>query len=250
MPVLDFVVRPLFSMPRWRALARGLCGIVVAGLLVACVNREPQERAAFIAFLRDHVVVMQGVIAPPLTPELREAIGGYDKHYEVLTVFQASVRGALRTSDEATQTLSVHTVEELLERRAQWLNLRAEVHRQATDLPRALAQARQARADLMQAAELKTVYDQAFEAAVERPARELEPLWPLLESTLASALDAADFVALRQGEIATKGPLTQVRDPSVRDALNARLAAFNQHADELGQARQRYCALNPQSCAR
>ncbi|WP_176456917.1 DUF3053 family protein [Bordetella genomosp. 5] len=223
---------------------------MAAGLLVACVNREPQERAAFIAFLRDHVVVMQGVIAPPLTPELREAIGGYDKHYEVLTVFQAGVRDALRTSDEATQTLSVHTVEELLERRAQWLNLRAEVHRQATELPRALAQARQARADLMQAAELKTVYDQAFEAAVERPARELEPLWPLLESTLASALDAADFVALRQGEIATKGPLTQVRDPSVRDALNARLAAFNQHADELGQARQRYCALNPQSCAR
>ncbi|MFJ1302949.1 DUF3053 family protein [Pseudomonadota bacterium AL_CKDN230030165-1A_HGKHYDSX7] len=238
------------SLTRWRVYGRGLCCVAAACLLAGCVNREPEERAAFIRFLRDHVVDMQGVIAPPLTPEVREAIGGYDKHYDVLAVFQSHVRDALRTADEATQTLSVHTVEELLQRRAQWLTLRAELHRQASDLPRSLAQARQARADLMQADELKVVYGQAFEAAVERPARELEPLWPLLESTLASALEAADFVALRQGEIATKGALTQVRDPSVRDQLNARLAEFNQHAGELGQARQRYCALDPRACAR
>ncbi|OZI32805.1 hypothetical protein CEG14_18115 [Bordetella genomosp. 1] len=236
------------SAMRWRAPWRLAACVLAALALAGCVDREPQQRAAFIHWLDGRVAPMQGAVAPPMPDDTREAIGGYARHYAVIEAFQTEMTQALRVSGEATQLLSVHTVEDLLARRDRLLALRAELHRVQASVPKALVDARRARADLIQAPGLKTAYDAAFAAAVERPAQALPPLWPLIEPTLASALQAADFIALRQGEIASEGPLTQVRDPSVRDALNARLVELNLHSEALGQARTRWCALAPAEC--
>ncbi|CPP00782.1 lipoprotein [Bordetella pertussis] len=55
-------------------------------------------------------------------------------------------------------------------------------------------------------------------------------------SVTADARRVAGFVARHRDQVDTDGPLTQVRDPSVRSELNVLLQALNGRSDQVSQA--------------
>ncbi|WP_262340245.1 DUF3053 domain-containing protein, partial [Bordetella pertussis] len=49
--------------------------LAVVLALAGCVNREPEERAAFIAYLEQVAAPQAGVVAAPPDPPTRKALG-------------------------------------------------------------------------------------------------------------------------------------------------------------------------------
>ncbi|ANY15773.1 hypothetical protein BBN53_07560 [Bordetella pseudohinzii] len=213
--------------------------------LQACTQHEPEERAAFIHWLRE-----AGGAAPDAAT--LEHFGDYARQYAVIGDYQQALRRAAGTIRQALAALPVHALEDLSARRERLQALRASLHRDQQDLEQAYRQALSQRADLLQAADLKQAYDQAFERLVIGRQAAIGPLWDLLEAPLSLSLKVADFAAVHQDQIATFGSLTQVRDPSVRDALNDLLAALNAQSRALEQAAalcaaQAWCPSGPAS---
>lgn len=200
--------------------------------VAACSQNEPRERAALIAWLQ------QDSPAAPDTETLKQ-FGEYQRQYAVIGDYRQALAHAAHGMSQALAELPAHSLAEISARRERLLALRASIHREQQRLEQAYRQALSQRADLLQAADLKTAYDQAFERLVIGPQAAIGPVWDLLEGPLSASLKVADFAALHQDQIATTGPLTQVQDPSVRDALNALLDTLNAQSRNLERAAAR-----------
>ncbi|WP_262357026.1 DUF3053 domain-containing protein, partial [Bordetella pertussis] len=74
--------------------------LAVVLALAGCVNREPEERAAFIAYLEQVAAPQAGVVAAPPDPPTRAA--------------HAAVREALAAQQAALQALRLHSVDEIV----------------------------------------------------------------------------------------------------------------------------------------
>ncbi|AHV94100.1 DUF3053 family protein [Bordetella holmesii] len=224
--------------PLVRRLARMLAGsyglraalIVSVALAVGgCTQNEPQERAALIAWLQ------QDSNAAPDAGTLRR-FGDYRQHHAVIGAYLQVQAGASHSIEQALSELPAHSVQEVASRRERLLVLRASLHREQQHLEQAYRQAVSQRKDLMQAPDLKVAYDQAFERLVTHPQAVMVSLMDLLEEPLSVSLKVADFVALHQDQITVAGPVTQVMDPTVRDALNALLDTLNAQSRALQRA--------------
>ncbi|QWF38301.1 DUF3053 family protein [Bordetella hinzii] len=225
-----------FSGPARRGALRAVLAACLALGAQACTQHEPEERAALIHWLRE-----SGGAAPDA--QTLKGFGDYAGQYAVIGDYQQALSRAAGTIRQALTELPVHALEDLSARRERLLALRASLHRDQQDLEQAYRQALSQRADLLQAADLKRAYDQAFESLVVERQAAIGPLWDLLEAPLSLSLKVADFAAVHQDQIATFGSLTQVRDPSVRDALNALLTALNAQSRALERAAALCAAL-------
>ncbi|WP_316241879.1 DUF3053 family protein, partial [Bordetella pertussis] len=67
---------------RFMRFGWGLPALAVVLALAGCVNREPEERAAFIAYLEQVAAPQAGVVAAPPDPPTRKALGDYEAQYE------------------------------------------------------------------------------------------------------------------------------------------------------------------------
>ncbi|WP_262393741.1 DUF3053 domain-containing protein, partial [Bordetella pertussis] len=94
--------------------------LAVVLALAGCVNREPEERAAFIAYLEQVAAPQAGVVAAPPDPPTRKALGDYEAQYEPMEAAHAAVREALAAQQAALQALRLHSVDEIVARQDGW----------------------------------------------------------------------------------------------------------------------------------
>lgn len=221
-------------------------GLLLAALALAgCVNKEPEQRAAFIAWLQARVIDAPGAGAPALDPAQREALGDYAEHYRVLADFAAVAASATRRLASALEHEELHSLAQLQARHDALQADRQALADARASLDKALARAQAERAELKQPADVQPVYAQAYDQAVTQPAARLGALLQVAAAAVDDAVRAADFVARHREQIVIDAESASVRDPSVQRELNQLLDALNSHAAAVDQAQRSLRALAP-----
>lgn len=224
-------------MSLWRAC---LAGLAMASMLfmTACVNKEPQERVAFIQLLQSRVTSDALLPLAALTKAEKEAVGDYDDAYGVMTDFQqemAKAAGALR---DVLAVETLRSVGEIVERKAAFEAARKTLADSAGKLQDARAKADKARASLTLPEDLAPVYDGVYDDAVTAPAAELMQAATRMDSVAHDAIGIADFVAANAAEIELVDGQARVATPTLQQELNLRLQGLNAQSAGLAEARE------------
>lgn len=212
--------------------------------LAACVNREPQERAAFIVWLQVQIIDAPQARVPDLDKTQHDELGDYVKQYKVLSNFQ-------HLAQEHRLNLAGTLEHEQLNTLAQ-LQARSDVlkaDRQALLAGQQAMQQAQSRAaaeltEWEQPPDLKPIYAQAYDKVVTQPALVLGALSSTALSALNDALAVIDFMDLHADQITLQGDAAAVRDPSVQAELNLLLQTLNSHSAAVQDAQARLRALH------
>lgn len=219
-----------------RACMAGMA-VVSMLLLTACVNKEPQERAAFIQLLQARMNNVTLVPIGLLSKSEREAIGDYDDAYEVMSEFQDAMAKAAAPLREVLGVETIRSVGEIVERKGRLEAARKTLAGSAAQVQAARAKADKARAELALPPDLAPVYDGVYDEAVTAPAADLMDAAARMDAVARDALGIADFVAANASDILLKDGETRVAKPTLQQELNLRLQALNAQSDGLEAAR-------------
>lgn len=216
-----------------------VAGLAMASMLLlsACVNKEPQERVAFIQLLQAR---MNGATLVPigaLSKAEKEAVGGYADAYEVITDFQDALTEAAQPLREVLAVETIRSVGDIVERKDSFEAARKTLAESASKLQSARAKADKARAALALPADLAPVYDGVYDEAVSAPAAEMMDAASKMDSAARDALGVADFVADHAEEVLLVEGQAQVATPTLQQELNLRLQGLNAQSEGLEQAR-------------
>ncbi|MGS1006440.1 DUF3053 family protein [Achromobacter anxifer] len=226
-----------------------LLGLATASLLFlsACVNKEPQERAAFIQLLQSRMgsasLLPIGVLSEPE----KEAVGGYAEAYEVITDFQEALAQAAVSMRDVPEIETLRSVAEIVERRTRFEAARKTLAEQAAEIQRAQAKADKARAALALPPDLAPVYDGVYDEAVTAPAAELLEAAAAMDAVARDALGVADFVAAHAQDILLLDGQARVATLTLLQELNLRLQGLNAQSQVLERARATLMQLAGQS---
>lgn len=224
-------------MSLWRAC---LMVLAAASLLfaTACVNKEPQERAAFIQLLQARVNSDALLSMPALSKAEKEAVGDYADAYEVITDFQQKMAKSAQDMHAVLELETIRSVGEIVQRQRGFEAARKTLADSAGRLEDARAKADSARAKLELPADLAPVYDGVYDEAVTGPATELMRSASKLDSVARDALAVGAFVAANAGDIQLVDDQARVATPTLQQELNLRLQGLNAQSDALTQARR------------
>lgn len=220
--------------------------LLVAALplvLAACGDKEPEQRAAFIQYLQTRIVDKPGVRVPKLTDEEQKSFGDYASHYAVITDFNAGMDAAVKPLSGIIQKSAPRSLNDIVTRRDDMKAAQQSLSDMGVALKDQQTKADVAHAQLKQPADLKTVYDKAYEKTVSLPADTFRDVLPQLNATFDSGLKIADYVEAHKTQIEISGPITKVNDPAVQAELNQLLQNLNDQARNLQQAHTRMQAL-------
>ena len=221
------------------ALRACLLGLATASMLFlsACVNKEPQERAAFIQLLQSRMSSASLVPMGNLSEPEKEAVGGYTDAYEVITDFQEALAQAAASMRDVPEIETLRSVAEIVERRARFEAARKTLAEQAAEVQRAQAKADKARAALALPPDLAPVYDGVYDEAVTAPAAELLDAAAAMDAVARDALGVADFVAAHAQDILLLDGQARVATLTLLQELNLRLQGLNAQSQVLERAR-------------
>ncbi|CAB3885657.1 hypothetical protein LMG26858_03465 [Achromobacter anxifer] len=216
-----------------------LLGLATASMLflTACVNKEPQERAAFIQLLQSRMSSASLVPIGALSEQEKEAVGGYADAYGVIAGFQESMAQAAAAMREVPAVETIHSVGEIVERKPRFEAARKTLAEQVANLQQAQAKADKARGALALPADLAPVYDGVYDEAVTAPATDLMDAAANMDAVARDALGIADFVAAHAQDILLADGQARVAMPTLQQELNLRLQGLNSQSDVLERAR-------------
>lgn len=208
--------------------------------MVACGSGEAAQRQAFIAFLQQRIVDKPGVHVPQVPAEEQKTWGEYAKHYAVITDFNNGLSEQVSKPMQAVVARgAVNSLQALGERRGDVAAARQGLAELQQALARQLASADKSRAALQQPADLKVVYDAAYERDVAGPARAMKEIFPVGLASMDAALELADFIKTNSSKVRINGSTVEVNDPHLRAELATRLKAMNTHGQAVMAAQQR-----------
>ncbi|SSW72239.1 DUF3053 family protein [Achromobacter agilis] len=216
-----------------------LLGLATASmlLLAACVNKEPQERVAFIQLLQSRID--SGALVPlaVLSEPEKEAVGDYADAYEVIADFQQAMVKAAVSMRDVLAVETIRSVGDIVERRPRFEAARKALAENAAKLEDARAKADKARAAMTLPPDLAPVYDGVYDEAVTAPAAELMDAASKMDAVARDALGVAEFVAAHEDDILLVDGQTLVTMPTLQQELNLRLQGLNAQSDGLERAR-------------
>lgn len=227
-----------------RALLGGI--LALAALPLAACDEEPAQRKAFMAFLQTRILDKPGIHVARPTADEAKSFGDYAKHYAVVTDFHDALnRRVMGPLNEAMRNGSMRSIPDLLARRAELDGARRSMAELRGAIAEEAARAEAARAALKQPADLKPVFDAAFERNVAGPAKAFQESLPAGEAAIAAALDVASYLDQHRGRIEARGTTVQmlVPDPALQREITARVEAMTARAREAQAAQQRLQAM-------
>ena len=209
--------------------------------LAACGPSESDQRAAFIAFLKERIVDKPGIHLPVPTDDERKSFGPYAAQFDVIANFNHALDAASKDTIGKMSVMSgARSIEAILAKKDQFATLGQDIDKFASDTRTQLAAADAARAALPpQPDDLKPVYAAAYDRDVTAPAAAWLEVSPPLKSTVASVLDLATFVEAHRGAVTTEGGVIQVKDPKLLEPLNALKKTVNDNAEAINGQMQK-----------
>jgi hypothetical protein len=218
-----------------------LAWIVTATLfLAACGGNEGQQRKAFTEFLQTRILDKPGVHVPKLSDEERAQFGPYADHYAVITAFNEAMDKSVSPKlSAAVSSGSIRSLSDVVVHRDRLEAAKAGIDEMGRALSDALAQADAAHAKLDQPADLKPVYDKAYDRLVTQPASAFRDIVPVMDKVLGEAVDLGAYIDAHRGKVRVSGPMIETSDPAIQAAINDRLQSLqsNQQAVQSAQAR-------------
>jgi hypothetical protein len=214
--------------------------VVLAFTLAGCGDQEVAQRKSFIEFLQTRIIDKPGVHVPALTTELEDKLGVYAKHYAVITTFNSdmdqSVSGFL---PKAMRVASVSSIADAVARRDAIAAVRGQMSEMRAALAQKLAAAEAARAGLTQPADLKPVYDAAFDRDVRSTALGFEKELPLFEDAMTSILTLTDYLNSHRDKVTVQGSIVSANDPTTRAEVTALLDDITKKTQQLQDSQRR-----------
>lgn len=206
-----------------------LAACLVAGLaLVSCGPSEPDQRAAFIAFLQNDVLSKPGARVPALSEERRKAFGDYAAQYEVITRFHETMNASVgKPMQDVLARAAPGSIEEVVKRKGDIEAVRAGMATMREALDKAAAAADQARAAMKQPDDLAGVYGKAFDKLVVQPVGAVREIFPATDGAMTSVLALADLIEKNKAAIKLNGSLIEVTDAKLRAKVQEAMTAMN-----------------------
>lgn len=209
-------------------------------LLASCGSSDAEQRKAFVTFLQTHVLDKPGMHVPQLTEEERVSFGHYADDYAVITDFNKTMTESVSPRLTAAMSAgSISSVEDVVTRRPQLETVKSSMGVMANVLRNDIARTDAAHAKLDQPAEVKLVYDKAYDRLVTQPAAAFKAIVPVMTTVLGQAIDLGGYVDAHRAALKVSGSMVQTTDPTVRVAINDRLQSLqaSQRAVQSAQAR-------------
>ncbi len=208
-------------------------------LLAGCEN-EPAERKAFIEFLQTRIIDKAGVHVPRPNAEERAPWGRYASHYDIILKFHQAMGEKIgKPLAGEMQRGRIQTMQDLVDRYADLKSVHGSLQRFEPLLNEELTRADEARMALPQPADLKSVFEAAFERDVRGPAAGIKEALPPALATLKAGLDLGDFLISNRGRVKVQGPLIETSDPALQREIQSRLAALQELQKKSQEAQRR-----------
>lgn len=217
--------------------------VLLATMLAACGDKEPEQRAAFMQFLQTRLIDKPGVRVPKLTDEEKKSLGGYAEHYAVITEFSSGMDTSIKPLGSLIQKARLRSLGDIIAHREDLEMVRTAANNIATVLNTQQSRADAARGQLRQPDDLKKVYDKAYDKTVTLPASTYREVLPQINATIDSSLKIIDYVNQHKAQIEISGSAVRVNDPAVQENLNALLQDLNTQARSTQQAQARVQAI-------
>lgn len=217
--------------------------VLLATMLAACGDKEPEQRAAFMQFLQNRLIDKPGVRVPKLTDEEKKSLGGYAEHYAVITEFSSGMDTSIKPLGSLIQKARLRSLGDIIAHREDLEMVRTAANDIATVLNTQQSRADAARGQLRQPDDLKKVYDKAYDKTVTLPASTYREVLPQINATIDSSLKIIDYVNQHKAQIEISGSAVRVNDPAVQENLNALLQDLNTQARSTQQAQARVQAI-------
>jgi Protein of unknown function (DUF3053) len=222
------------------ALLLRVAALILVVALVAGCDDEPAQRKAFIEFLQTRITDKPGLHVPHLTADEAKSFGPYARQYAIITDFNDGLdKSVAKPMQEAINHGAIHSVDEVVSRRADFVAARDGVAQLRAAIDKQLAAADAARAALKQPADLKEVFDKAYDKDVTTPAKAFADIFPDLSQALTAIVDLGDFLEAHKDKITVNGPMIQTTDPSLQPQLQALVNALTAKNEAIGKAQAR-----------
>ncbi len=219
--------------------------IALSITLLACGDKEPEQRQAFITFLQTRVIDRPGIRIPRLTPEEESAFGPYKDHFAVIADFNRGMNDEVaKPVRDILDKGMPHTIEGLLERREDLKILREAMARLAAALTTHTAKADAARKALSQPEDLAKVYDAAYAKTVTELAAAFSgSFYTAVDKSFATIERLADLLHANRDRIEISGFMVTTSDAGLQQKVAAALDEFNTSQTELNEAQSGFRKL-------
>lgn len=219
---------------RRRALTHLSALSVGAALTLAGCGSEAGERKAFIEFLQTRVLNTPRAAVPKLTEAQRKSFGPYAAHYDIITSFNQEMTDAPLTKMMAAMQ-GVRSLPQLIAKRTQVSELLASIPQAEQDVKARIDRATAAKNALSQPADLKTVYDAAFDKLVTRLGDVMLQLLPAMKGMLAATMELVTYVEQNPKEVTIVGSTVQATSQASLDKVNVLLKKLEAEAGNVAK---------------
>jgi len=217
--------------------------LAVASSLGGCGN-EAGQRAAFITFLQNRIINKPGLHIPILSDKETADIGSYADQYRIMSGFHHKLNEAISDDiDRATKIGSPHSLRELADHRAIVPLLNSSMAKMKDALDQAEANADAAHKALQQPADLKAVYDKAYDHMVTKPAAAYREIISLMLSAFPAVADLADYLDGHRNAIEYRGDAPLSNDPVVQSRLVTLMKAAAKSSEISAEGKRKMRAM-------
>jgi len=219
--------------------------LAIATLFLAgCSGNEGEQRAAFTGFLQSRVLDKPGVHVPHLTDDERDRFGAYADDYAVIADFNKAMDESVSPKmTAAVRAGSITSIEDAVTQRARLETARTGMSEMGSALTTALAKADAAHAKLDQPADVKAVYDKAYDRLVTQPAAAFKEIVPVMDTVLGEAIDLGKYLDEHRSSVQLSGSMIQTNDPAIQAAVNEKLQSLQAKQQAVRSAQVRLQAV-------
>ncbi|MFI8416031.1 DUF3053 domain-containing protein [Serratia sp. NPDC078593] len=197
------------SITRWLAPVLALLAVMQ---LTACGDKEPEQRKAFIEYLQN-TVMRSGVKIPTLSEDQKQKFGNYAGDYAILVGFSQQLSRSVDASliPALDQINQIRTAQDYMSKRGGLQQSLGALNLLGQQIQAAKSQADTARAALKQPDNLKSVYNQAYDTIVTRPANVLMPAIPTTANFVQDLVQVGDFLQSQGNQVSFNNGGVQFR---------------------------------------
>ncbi|MDL2316968.1 DUF3053 family protein [Desulfovibrio sp. OttesenSCG-928-A18] len=227
-------------------LVRVLLVLLLAapGLLCACADKEPEERAVLIAAIKNNLLSKSGMAFVALTEEQKKSMGAdYTAQYESLGSLHND-RALEAKFSEFPKFMSVMMQESQAPEKKQILADAYSMIKDGRDtLAAKLAELQKKRTEFKQPEELAAVYGQAFEQLIGNPLNAVMELFDQCLQALDAARDLNDYILANPGSAVYKGNMVQIEAPEHEQKIMELFNTYRAEAEKINSSIQKLNAV-------
>jgi hypothetical protein len=237
--VVDGESQLLIVRARMKPVLRAFCLVLLA--LAGC-DDEASERRAFIDFLQEHIVARPGVHLVLMKPDMAKSFGRYASQYQPILDFHANLD--LHPLESVARLKGqISDLSDLVAHRGELKTLRDAVPNMIATVEQKLAAIDAAHAAMQQPADLKEVYDKAYDRLVTRPATLMLKMLRLMPSSLDAMMALADYAADNVKDIRVRGMGGTSDDPVVERHIQELAEAMHRNDGAVDELKRQLQAL-------